>query len=98
MPSYIAVVHKDPESCYGVQFPDVPGAFSAGDTIDEAVANAAEAIAFAAEDWEELQGMPFPLPRTIDQLRSDPTSTEAAEGGMLLIVPFDPPSRREAAE
>ena len=98
MPSYIAIVHKDSDSCYGVQFPDVPGAFSAGDTIDEAVANAAEAIAFAAGDWEELQGRPFPMARSIDQLRTDPAFNEAAEGGMLLIVPFDPPLRRVAAE
>ncbi len=98
MPSYIAIVHKDPDSCYGVQFPDVPGVFSAGDTIDEAVANAAEAIAFAAEDWDELQGKPFPVPRSIDQLRSDPEFNEAAMDGLLLIVPFDPPSRRVAAE
>lgn len=98
MPSYIAIVHKEPDSCYGVQFPDVPGVFSAGDTIDEAVANAAEAIAFAAEDWDELQGRPFPAPRSIDQLRSDPEFNEAATDGLLLIVPFDPPSRRVAAE
>lgn len=98
MPSYIDIVHKDPDSCYGVQFPDVPGAFSAGDTIDEAVANAAEAIAFAAEDWEALQGRPFPAPRSIDQLRSDPAFTEAAMDGLLLIVPFDPPTRCAAAE
>ncbi|MBY0363323.1 MAG: type II toxin-antitoxin system HicB family antitoxin [Phreatobacter sp.] len=98
MPSYIAIVHKDPDSCYGVQFPDVPGVFSAGDTIDEAVAKASEVIAFAAEDWEDVQGRPFPLPRTIDQLRTDPAFTEAVEDGMLLIVPLDPPTRRVAAE
>lgn len=98
MPSYIAIVHKDPDSCYGVQFPDVPGVFSAGDTADEAVVNASEAIAFAAGDWEELQGKPFPLPRSIDQLRADPAFNEAAEGGLLLIAPFDPPTRRVAAE
>jgi predicted RNase H-like HicB family nuclease len=98
MPSYIAIVHKDLDSCYGVQFPDVPGVFSAGDTVEELVTNAAEALELGAEDWEETHGLPFPLPRTIDQLWTDPEFTEAAEGGMLLIVPFDPPSRREAAE
>ncbi|WP_296572535.1 type II toxin-antitoxin system HicB family antitoxin [Phreatobacter sp.] len=98
MPSYIAIVHKDSDSCYGVQFPDVPGVFSAGDTIDEAVANAAEAIAFAAEDWEALRESSFPAPRSIDQLRSDPAFAEAATDGLLLIVPFDPTTRRAAAE
>src|SRR5712692_1411881 len=31
---------KEPRSCYGVSFPDVPGCISAGDTLDEAVSNA----------------------------------------------------------
>ena len=35
MPHYIALIHKDANSCYGVSFPDVPGVFTAGDTIDE---------------------------------------------------------------
>lgn len=75
-----------------------PGVFSAGYTVEELVANAAEALELAAEDWEELQQTPFPLPRTIDQLRSDPAFTEAAMDGLLLIVPFDPPTRCAAAE
>jgi antitoxin HicB len=98
MPSYVAIVHKDQDSCYGVQFPDLPGTTTAGDTIDEAVANAAEVLAFVAEDWQELHGRPLPVPRTIDQLRGDPKFTEAAEDGLLLIVPLDLPADRVAAE
>jgi predicted RNase H-like HicB family nuclease len=37
-------IHKDPDSAYGVTVPDVVGCFSAGDTLDEAIANAGEAI------------------------------------------------------
>lgn len=37
-------IHKDPESVYGVTVPDVPGCFSCGETLDEAVANAKEAV------------------------------------------------------
>jgi HicB_like antitoxin of bacterial toxin-antitoxin system len=36
MPNYIAVVHKEPASDYGVSFPDFPGCVTAGKTIDEA--------------------------------------------------------------
>ena len=64
MTHYIALIHKDADSCYGVSFPDVPGVFTAGDTIDEAIQNAAEALAFAAEDWSDLNGAEFPAPRT----------------------------------
>ena len=41
---FIALVHKDPDSCYGVSFPDVPGCTSAGDTLDEALSNAVDAL------------------------------------------------------
>lgn len=71
MAHYIALIHKDSDSCYGVSFPDVPGVFTAGDSIDEAIRKAAEALAFAAEDWSELDGKQFPTPRTIDELRAD---------------------------
>jgi predicted RNase H-like HicB family nuclease len=38
-------VHKDRDTSYGVSFPDLPGCISEGDTMDEALANAAEALA-----------------------------------------------------
>ena len=31
------VIHKDRQSSYGVTVPDLPGCFSAGDTLDEAL-------------------------------------------------------------
>ena len=40
---YAIVIHKDHESDYGVTFPDIPGCFSAGDTIEEAISMAEEA-------------------------------------------------------
>ena len=72
MVQYIALIHKDRDSCYGVSFPDVPGVFTAGDTIDEAIQKASEVLAFAAEDWSDLAGEDFPAARTIDELRGDP--------------------------
>ena len=41
---YPIVIHKDPESCYGVTVPDLPGCFSAGNTIEDALMQAAEAV------------------------------------------------------
>jgi predicted RNase H-like HicB family nuclease len=41
---YPVVIHKERGSAYGVTVPDIPGCFSAGDTLDEAFANAREAI------------------------------------------------------
>jgi len=42
---YPVVIHKDVESICGVTVPDLPGCFSAGETLEEAVESAQEAIA-----------------------------------------------------
>jgi antitoxin HicB len=89
MPHYIALIHKDADSCYGVSFPDWPGVFTAGDTIDEAMQQAAAVLAFAAEDWENRDGSKgLPPPRTIDELRSDPEFEEDAAHALIAAVPF----------
>lgn len=41
---YPIVIHKDKGTCYGVTVPDLPGCFSAGDTLDETFEMAREAI------------------------------------------------------
>lgn len=80
---YIALVHKDEGSAYGVQFPDVPGCFSAADEMDDLVPNAIEAL--------NLYGMdaPLPKPRTIEQLRADQeVAAELADGAFLVAIPL----------
>jgi predicted RNase H-like HicB family nuclease len=47
MRHYVAVVHKDKDSDFGVSFPDFPGAVTAASSLDEAVEMAAEALAIA---------------------------------------------------
>lgn len=37
-------IQKDKDSAYGVTIPDVPGCYSWGDTIDEAIRNARDAV------------------------------------------------------
>lgn len=96
MPHYIALIHKERDSFYGVSFPDVPGVITAGDTIDEAMQKAAEVLEFAAEDWSETTGRAFPEPRTIDALRSDPEFQDNAADAVVAAVPFR--ARAEAAE
>jgi antitoxin HicB len=96
MAHYIALIHKDANSCYGVSFPDVPGVFTAGDTIDEAMKNAVDVLEFAAEDWSDNTGRGFPHPRTIDELRADPEFQEEAADAVIAAVPFR--AKAEAAE
>ena len=97
MPHYIALIHKDADTGYGVSFPDVPGVITAGDTIDEAIQQASEVLEFAAEDWENRDGSKnFPSPRTIDELRADAEFQENAADAVVVAVPFR--AKAEAAE
>jgi antitoxin HicB len=96
MTYYIALIHKDADSCHGVSFPDWPGVVTTGDTIDEAMQRAAEVLTFAAEDWENYDGVKgIPKPRTIDELRADPDFRDAADA-VIAAVPFR--IKAEAAE
>jgi len=89
MTHYIALIHKDADSCYGVSFPDLPGVFTAGDTIDEAIQKAAEVLKFAAEDWSDLSKEAFPTPRTIDELRASTDFQARAADAVVAAVPFE---------
>ena len=81
---YIALIHKDSDSDYGVSFPDVPGVVTAGTTIEEAMQLAVEVLEFAAEDWPDG----FPQPRSIDDLRRDPGFQADAADAVVAAVPF----------
>ena len=85
MAGYIALVHKDEGTSYGVSFPDVPGCISAGDTFEEAVANAAEALAghFAAM---RADGETIPVPRSFDELKRDPDFAEDSADAIVTMV------------
>jgi predicted RNase H-like HicB family nuclease len=97
MPHYIALIHKDADSCYGVSFPDIPGVFTAGDTIDEAMEQAAEVLQIAAEDWINPDGSTgFKPPRTIDELRNDREFLEEAKDAVVAFVEY--PADAHAAE
>ena len=67
--AYQRIIHKDQDSCFGVSFPNFPGCFSAGDTLEEAHAMADEALAFhiegMIEDGEVIPEPPNPPAPTI---------------------------------
>ena len=83
--NYVAVIEKEPDSAFGVWFPDVEGCFSAGDTLDEAVANAAAALRQHAEAIESA-GRRVPLVRPIDEVRLDKDVAESVESGAVLFA------------
>lgn len=89
MPRYVALIHKEADSCYGVSFPDLPGIFTGGDTFEEAMEEAADVLQFAAEGWINPDGSTgFKPPSTIEQLRNDPEFLEDARDAVVAFVEF----------
>lgn len=64
----IAIEIGDDQTAYGVVVPDLPGCFSAGDTLDEAIA-AAEAAAIAWIDATLDAGGKIPAPSSLEAVR-----------------------------
>ena len=78
---YPIVIHKDKESDYGVTVPDLPGCFSAGETVDDAFAQAVEAIECHIEGL--LMDEEFvPPPSSIETFRMNP---DYADGVWALV-------------
>lgn len=61
MSTYAAFIRQEEGTCYGVDFLDFPGCISAGDTIEEAVANSHEALHGHIEGMQE-DNDPIPHP------------------------------------
>ena len=81
MRQYVALIHKEAESDYGVSFPDLPGVVTAGSNLDEARKMAAEALAFHLEGLAE-DGEPVPEPSSLDDIMS---VKENRDGVAVLI-------------
>ncbi len=90
---FAIVMHKDKSSDYGVTVPDLPGCFSAGSSVDEALAMAKEAIEVYLEQTIE-DGKPVPQPGRIEQHQRNPDY----RGGVWAVVSVDQSTLRVAAK
>ncbi len=63
----VAIEPGDARHAHGVVVPDLPGCFSAGDTFDEALTNAQEAILLHLEGLLD-DGKAIPKPSAIEKL------------------------------
>ena len=80
----IAIEPGDEKTAFGVVVPDLPGCFSAGDTMDEAIENSKEAIA----GWIETtldEGGKIPAPRKVSDHMNDSEFT----GWLWAVVEID---------
>lgn len=81
---YPVVIHKDLDSDYGVTVPDLPGCFLAGTTLDDALANAREAIECHLEGFLS-EGEALPQPGSVEEYRANPDYA----GGTWALVDID---------
>jgi predicted RNase H-like HicB family nuclease len=84
MMKYPVVIHKDINSDYGVTFPDIPGCFSIGTSIEEALAMAQEAAECHIEGML-LDSEPIPVPTSIESHRDNPNYKD----GLWALVDID---------
>ena len=89
----IAIEPGSETTAFGVVVPDLPGCFSAGDTLDEAITNAEEAI----ELWIESaidEGQEIPAPTTVARIAEDPEFA----GWTFAIVAVNPAALDDTIE
>ena len=97
MPHYVAIVEEEEGKAIGVWFPDLPGCVLAGDTLDEAMLNAGEALELWAGATIE-SGQKIPPPRSITDLKTDLEVAPDLANFMVALIPFPASLRRHAAE
>ncbi len=89
----VAIEPGDETTPFGIVFPDLPGCFSAGDTLDEAMQNAEEAAAGWIDATLDAGGA-LPRPSTLDALREKPEFA----GWSFGVVTLDPALFDDAIE
>ena len=91
MRHYIAVIHKDADSDYGVSFPDLPGVVSAGATLDEARQMGVEALALHLEGILE-EGEALPEPSSLEAITAE---AEHRDGVAVVSLSVTSAKRRQ---
>lgn len=81
MKYYYALVRKDADSAFGVEFPDLPGCFSAADKIEDVLPNACEALELWFEDEADV------APMRLDQVCAI-VAKDLADGAFIIAVPL----------
>ena len=90
MANYIAVVHKDPKSDFGVSFPDFPGCITAGSSIDEAKDMAHDALSLHIKGMLE-DGENIPPPSKLEDIMDNPDYSDAV--AILVVTVSEAKSR-----
>jgi predicted RNase H-like HicB family nuclease len=87
MTTYIALLRKERDSDFGVNFPDFPGCVTAGKSLDEARRMAVKALELHVrgmlEDHEAI-----PMPSSLEDVMDDPDNRDGV--AVLIEAPTKP--------
>lgn len=81
---FLLAIHKDKSSDYGVTVPDLPGCFSSGETIDQAIEASREAIECHLEGMI-TDGESIPVLKSIEERKKNPLFKNA----ILALIDID---------
>ena len=89
MANYLAIVHKEAKSDFGVSFPDFPGCITAGKNIDEAKDMAQDALTLHVQGMLE-DGERLPAPSKLEDIMADPVYADAV-AYLVVSIPDSKP-------
>jgi predicted RNase H-like HicB family nuclease len=84
MPAYLALLRKDPDSDYGIEFPDFPGCVTAAEELEQAHELAEEALRFHIEGLL-ADGESLPRPSSFEKVMAAPENLQAV--ALLIQIP-----------
>jgi len=84
---YLAFVHHEENAGFGLSFPDFPGCIAHGDTLDDALKQGREALAFHVEGMiADKQAVP--APRSATDIEADSDLADWRAGATLAYLPL----------
>ena len=89
MRNYIALIHKDRDSDYGVSFPDFPGVITAGTDLDDARRMGQEALEFHVEGMI-ADGEAIPEPSSLEAVMA----VHENRDGVAVLIPLKTTARK----
>lgn len=88
---FIAIVHRDAHDVFGAFFPDVPGCYASGSTLDALLHDAAHALRAHLDALEDFR-KPVPVARSLQAVMEDAGLAED-RADAFVIVPVTPLAR-----
>lgn len=84
---YLALIHNEADSDYGASFPDFPGCVAAGETFEEAVEAAIEALGLHVEGLR-ADGAAIPRPSRFEEIMANEDAWWQTEGSTVAAIPL----------